>query len=202
MVNLQNKPVVIGTPIEIDKAINDIRLMLSNLDWISHPYHIAHRFYRKKNQKAFYYPETFVGMDNGKPQYHRLTPDNDYAGMFFFMVGTESTDFERNQQNYLTYPVSIIFSVNLKLIDEIRGENKLTNGLFTQELIRDVRRVLTTQMVGLDFQYSDLTITRDLKTVYREFVLDEIEQYNRAPIQCFRVNLKVTMEEDCFNPLN
>ena len=192
MVNLQNKPITVQAPIEIEQATNNIRLMLSELDWISHPYHIAQRFYRKKNSRAFYYPETYVGKTD-KSGYHRLTPDNDYQGMFFFYIGEEQNDFNANQNNFLKYNVAIIFSANLELLDKER----LKDELFTQYLIRDVRRKLTDGMINFEFQYKIKTITRDLKEVYREFVLDDIEQYNRAPMQCFRVDLEVTIQEGC-----
>lgn len=195
MVNLQDKPVTVNLPIEIEQATNNIRLLLSQLPWVSHPYHIAQRFYRKENSKVFYYPETYSGGVDGKFSYQRLTPDNDYSGMFFFVVGDEENDYENNEFNYLTHNVSIIFSCNLKLIDE----SKLNSGLFTQELIRDVRRMLTANAMLFDFMYKIKTVTRDLKSVYREFTLDEIEQYNRAPLQCFRFDLSVTVQEDCYN---
>ena len=193
MVDLQDKPVIIGTPIEIEMATNEIRLLLSELPWVSHPYHIAQRFYRKKRQRAFYYPETYAGGTGNKFNYHRLTPDNDYSGMFFFYVGKERNDYAPNQTNFLRYDVAIIFSANLKLIDEA----KLENGLFTQELIRDVRRLLTTSHPLFDFHYKIKTVTRDLREVYREFVLDSIEQYNRAPMQCFRFDIEITTQEEC-----
>lgn len=193
MTNLQSKPIIIGSPIEVERATNQIRILLTQLPWLSHPYHIAQRFFRKENDRAFYYPETYCPTEVGKYGYHRLTPDNDYKGMCFFLVGKESNDFNGHQRNFLTYEVGIIFSVNLKLIDDV----KLNNGLFTQELIRDVRRILTDNMPNFDFQYKLKSVTRDLRDVYREFVLDEIEQYNRAPMQCFRFDLSLTLQEDC-----
>lgn len=197
MVNLQDKPIIVGTPVEIERATNEIRLMLSELPWVSHPYHVAQRFYRRKEQRAYFYPETYIGQKNGKYGYHRLTPDNDYQGMFFFMIGNEKNDFSANQNNFLTYPISIIFSCNLELINK----TKLETGLFTQELIRDVRRKLTDNMIMFDFHYKDLSVTRDLREVYREFVLDDIEQYNRAPLQCFRFNFNLTIQEECYTPV-
>lgn len=194
MINLQDKPVAIDVPVEVDRAVDDIRKMLANLAWVSHPYHIAQRFYRKEGNKTFYYPETYAGFSKGKYKYHRLTPDNDYSGMFFFMAGPErQTNFIANQKNFLKHDVSIIVSCNLELIDKA----KLEKELFTQELVRDVRRALTDKMILFDFRYNIKSITRDLREVYREFVLDDIEQYNRAPMQCFRVNLELEIKEEC-----
>jgi len=196
MVNLQDKQVAVYNPIEIEQATNEIRLLLSELPWVSHPYHTAQRFYKKDagSGREFYYPQTYVGSkDNLKFKYHPLTPDNDYSGMFFFMVGPEENDFAANQNNFLKHRVGIIFSCNLKLINP----DALKRGLYTQKLIRDVRRKLTENMIMFDFHYDLKTVTRDLKEVYREFVLDDIEQYNRAPLQCFRFDLTITVQEDC-----
>lgn len=191
--NLQDKVFEIENPVEIDKAVEDIRVLLSELYWVSHPFHIAQRFYQRTEKQAYYFPQTYLKKEAGKYEYHTLTPDNDYKGMFFFMVGKGTDDYYPNEFNYITYPVSIIFSANLALIDDV----KLEKYLFTQELIKSARRLLTEKMVNFDFDYRVVSETRDLREVYREFVLDDIEQYNRAPLQCFRIELVVRIQEDC-----
>lgn len=195
--DLQDKPIIVGTPVEIESAIERIRQELSVLPWVDYPFFIAQRFFRRKNNRNYVYPETYCKDLNVDPSnkypYHRLTPDNDYSGMFFFMVGTGRNDFNANEYNYITYPVSIIFSVNLENIDKA----KLDLGLFTQELIRDARRVLTDTMINHEFDYEILTETRDLRECFKEFVLDDLEQYNRAPMQCFRFDLSVRIQEEC-----
>jgi hypothetical protein len=195
MANLQNKPVIVGFPIEIENAVNQIRMKLASLTWIDHPYFIAQRFFRKDatTNRLFVYPETYAPETPGNRNYKRLTPDNDFSGMFFFMVGDGTNDFQASQYNFLTHPVSIIFSVNLKLIDEVR----LNGGLFTQHLIREARRVLTDEMINFDFDYTIINETRDLQRCFREFRMDELEQYNRAPMQCFRFDLSIRVREDC-----
>lgn len=193
---LQDKPIIVGTPIEIEFAVNEIRKILATLPWMSHPYFIAQRFYREKGGKVFYYPETYAKDPNSTKDtdpYHRLTPDNDYKGMCFFMVGEGSNDFEASSENFITYPVGIIFSVNLSLINQV----KLDAGLFTQELVRDARRLLTNTMINHDFDYKILTETRDIRQTYREFTLKDIDSYNRAPLQCFRIDLSIRIQEDC-----
>lgn len=195
MTNLQDKPIVVDSPVEIEYACNEIRKQIASLTWVSHPYFIAQRFKKEDatTKKRFVYPETYAPETPGSRNYHRLTPDNDYSGMCFFMVGKGENDFEPNQYNYLKHRVSIIFSVNLELIDKSR----LDNGLFTQDLIRQVRRLLTNAHVYFDFNYKIVSETRDLDEIYREFSLGDLEQYNRAPLQCFRFELDVTIEENC-----
>lgn len=195
MTDLQNKPIIIGTPVGIGKAVNEIREALSNLPWIDFPFFIAEKFHRTdtSTNKTFIYPETYAPTKPGRRDYARLTPDNDYLGMFFFLVGDSQNEFEPSQQNFINYPVSIIFSVNLDLIDS----SKLNDGLFTDELMRDARRILTDQMINFDFSYSLTSETKDLQKVFQEFRISDLEQYNRAPMQCFRFNLNVQILEDC-----
>lgn len=198
LTKLRDKVFIPDNPIELEAAVEAIRQILIGLSWVSHPFHLAQRFYEKvdtaNGSKVFYYPETYIPNETETNySYHKLTPDNGYTGMFFFMAGTEKNDYTANQYNFLTIPVSIIFSCNLELIDK----EKLNRGLFTQELIRDVRRILTNGGLGLDFQYKLKTVSRDLREVYKEFILDDLKQYNRAPLQCFRFELDVIVKEQC-----
>lgn len=201
--NLQNKIFTITNPKGIDSAVNELRLLLGGLTWVSHPYHIAQRFRRMASEKEgktgveqakklYVYPEMYVGKDDKMP-YHRLTPDNDYTGMFFFMVGKGEIEYNPNEYNFINYPVSIIFSVNLATVNK----TKLKEYLFTQELIEEARRLLTSSSPNFLFTYKLLTETRDLQEVYREFILDDLEQYNRVPMQCFRIDLTLKLMEEC-----
>ena len=201
MTNLQNKPIVVGNPVEIDDACNKIRLALSNLPWVSHPYFIAKRFFHvdATTKKQFIYPETYApyvsdSEDTKKRPYHKLTPDNDYEGMFFFLVSQGRFQDEGNDEDFIRYNVGIIFSVNLELIDETRLNQE---GLFTRELMSQARKVIKDARPSFIFDLKMVTETDDLQEVYREFRLDELEQYNRAPLQCFRFNLEITIEEEC-----
>ena len=200
MTNLQDKPIVIGTPVEIDKACEDIRQALANITWLSHPYFIAKKFLEKDSTtgKQFFYPETYAPLigdnqDQSRYPYHRLTPDNDYSGMCFFMIGTGNAVDNENRPDYITYDVGIIFSVNLSLIDK----SKLFQGIFTRELMSEARRVIKYNRPSFDFEINFISETDDLQEVYKEFRLDELQAYNRAPLQCFRLNYKITIQELC-----
>ncbi|MCK5643281.1 MAG: hypothetical protein KAJ19_20905 [Gammaproteobacteria bacterium] len=193
-INLQNKPIVIGTPVEIELAVNEIRKVLAGgLTWLTHPYFIAQRFYKLIDGRSFYFPETFAPTAPGSNEYQRLTPDNDFKGMSFFLVGDGDIDFEANSQNFIEYPVSIIFGVNLRMINTTKADE----GLFTQELMKEARRLLTNTMINHMFDYTLDSETRELREVYREFTLQDIDTYNRAPMQCFRFDLNVRIQEEC-----
>lgn len=192
---LQDRPIIIPpNAVEIEKAVESIRSMLeSNLTWIDKAYFIAQKFHKLEKGRSYYYPETYAPEKPKSRNYTRLTPDNDYKGMFFFLVGEGDINFEPNQYNFITYPVSIIFSVNLDLIDEAR----LNTGIFTQSLISEARRLITDKMIMFDFDYTMESEKRGLEDVYREFSMKDIEKYNRAPQQCFRFDMNVRIQEEC-----
>lgn len=197
IVKLQNKPIVIGTPVEIDDAVNKLRILISGLPWISHPYFIAHRFVSDEHGKKYVYPETYCKDANSDPSnkypYHRLTADNDYRGMVFFYVSQGRPNTQDLKENYITYNVAAIFSVNLKLIDEV----KLNSGIFTRELMSEARRLISLHRFSYEFNYSILSETDDLQEVYKDFRINDLERYNRAPMQCFRFDLQIRIQEDC-----
>lgn len=186
----QDKVFTISNPVGVDKAVEDLRQLLKKMPWISHPYHIAQRFYKKAETAAYFYPETYVGNGNDPNKtYMPLTPNNKYKGMFFFYVGAS----RQSADGLVQYPVAVIFSANLELIDC----EKLKRYLFTQELIEDTRAALKAGRPLFDFQYSIVGETRDLRETYREFTLEQLEQYNRAPLQCFRFDLIISIRENC-----
>ena len=63
--------------------------------------------------------------------------------------------------------------------------------------MRDVRRILTNTVSFHNFDYEIKSETRDLNEVYKEFVLNDLLKYNKAPLQCFRFNLELLIKEDC-----
>ena len=178
--------------IEIDKAIYELQMVLdTNLNWLTHAYGRSYRFIEKV-EKRLYIPEIYKG--GAKYDYVRVTPDNDKQGTCFFVVGKEiNYDYSAHQKNNLKYNVSIIFWVNLKTINE----PLLQNEIFTQGLIRDVRRVLTQKGGAIEYSYKLLSVEREFKEVYKEFKLKEEEDYLRSPYDGFRFNLELIVQEDC-----
>lgn len=201
MVNLQNPniPAPIQA-IEIDKAVYELQMLLdTKLDWLTHAYGRAYRFLEKV-EKRLYIPEIYVGGD--KYEYTRVSPDNDKKGTCFFIVGKEDNyDYETHQTNNLRYDVGIVFWVNLKMIND----PLLKNEIFTQNLIRDVRHVLTMQAGGLPFSFKINSVEREFRQIYREFNMREEEDYLRSPYDGFRFNLELIVQEDCdgvtFDPI-
>lgn len=192
MTNLQNPniPAPIRA-IEIDKAIYDLQLTLdTRLNWLSHNYGRAYR-HVEKGKLYLYFPEVYIGGE--KRGYYRVTPDNMKSGSCFFVVGREENTFEQNQYNFLKWNVGIVFNVNLDLIDKTATNNEL----ITQNLIRDVRDVLTRHLSGTGFKLVIRDVVREFKQIYQEFNVREELEYLRAPMQAFRFNCEIELRENC-----
>lgn len=193
LTNLQDKAITIGTPVEIDHAVNEIRKVIATIPWIQRAYFIADRLTKTLDGRRYYFPATYTSGDDKRIEYFQITPDNDFTGRSFFLVGSGRIDHSDPSQNRMTYPVALIVHANLELIDRV----KLENGLFTRELMRDVRTKLTSTRMNHLFEYSLTTETRDIKDVFREFSMDDIEKFNVAPMQSFRIDMSVTVNQDC-----
>ena len=195
MTKLQNPDIPVPQrAIEIEKAVYEMQMLFeTNLNWLSHGYARVYRHLDAKS-KRLYFPEVYIGGSEHK--YFRPTPDNDSTGMCFFVVNKEENrGYEAFSHNYLTWRVGIIFQANMKLIDEalIQTEN------FTQNLISDVRGLLTRGSRGLSFTPKIINVEQEFREIYREFTLEEKEGYLRSPQTGFRINLDVTLQEDCDN---
>ena len=187
-----NEQFRILNPVEVDAACESLRKELAKMNWVSNPYHIAQRFYNKDKATAqtTFTPEIYISSgQETDDRYIRLTPNNKIKGLFFFVV----SNGKNNGDGFMVYNVGIVFSVNLELIDE----EKYKNYLFTQELIQQARKILKINEKSFDFGYEVKEETRDTRDTFKEFTVDEANQYNRAPMQCFRFNLIVTVEIPC-----
>ncbi len=192
MINLQNPTI---TPpinaIEIDKAIEELRVLLdTNLSWLSHSYGRAYR-HGEKMQGKLIYPEIYIGGQNF--DYFRMIPDNDKKAISFFTVGKEKVENWSNSFNKLKYDVGLILWVNLKAINE----PLLNTEYFVQNLIKDVRTVLKVQGTGLSFGLKAKSVGREFNEIYKEFRLEEKEEYLRAPYGAFRFDLELIINEEC-----
>lgn len=192
MINLQNPNVPIpSAPTEIDAAIYDMQLKLeTNISWLTNSYGRAYRHFQIDNGKMNFYPEIYIG-DN---KYHQPRPDNDKKGQSFFIVGSEEQlDFSEHDYNFLKHEVSIVFSVNLELINKA----SLSTELITQSLIKDVRNVLTRKLAGTFYRIEIKRVEREFNKVYSEYSLKEKENYLKSPMQAFRFECTLAFREDC-----
>lgn len=175
--------------IEIDRFIYEMQIMLSTrLAWLSNDYGRGFRMLEHAGGKQ-YIPQIYKGNND----YHSNFGDSFKKAQMFFWTNTE---YHEQRSNILRHNVSLIFSVNLELIDNTLSPNEL----FTQNLIAQVRKAILqygiSQTIARDIVIK--TIDREPRDVYREFTFNEMyNNFNRAPLQCFRVNLSVDMPPDC-----
>tara|TARA_R100001460_G_C3469200_1_gene166945 strand:+ start:58 stop:657 length:600 start_codon:yes stop_codon:yes gene_type:complete len=199
MILLQNPNEPVPTnPVEIDAAIVDLQSKLSdNIRWLTHAYGRAYRNIDLSTGERIYFPEIYLGEQNNSYRYLNVTPDNDKTGQCFFFVQQENiSEFSIGQNSLLTYNVAIIFSVNLKLINEVL----LSTEIYTQRLISEVRDYLTRQLMPTSYILTLQSVFTRFQQVFSEFNITEDKGKNHAPLQHFRFNATIQMREACPAP--
>ena len=161
-----NEPVPTN-PIEIDAAIVDMQTKLSNdISWLTQAYGRAYRNIDLSTGERIYFPEIYLGEQNNSYRYLNVTPDNDKTGQCFFFVQQENiSEFSIGQNSLLTYNVAIIFSVNLKLINE----TLLSTEIYTQRLISEVRDYLTRRLMPTSYILTIQNVLTRFEQVFSEF---------------------------------
>jgi len=191
--SLQNPTIPIPTnPVEIDRAILDLQAkLLANLPWLSHGYARAY-IQREDTQKVkFLFPSVYLGVGN---KYLNIAPDNDKKAQSFFLVTKETVlEYAVGQHNLLSYDVSIIFTANLELVNK----PLLATEIFQANLIKDVRQVITRDLIPAVYsvEISDIDLT--FRDSYKEFQLSPETVLEKAPFTHFRVNCTFVLQEEC-----
>jgi len=199
MILLQNPSVPTPTnPVEIDAAILDIKSELeTGLIWLTNGYGRAYKNLDITNGERVYFPEIYLGKQGNSFRYTNITPDNDKTGQCFFFVRRETiTEYQQGMFGFLNYDVSLIFSVNMELIQSTLIETEI----YQQNLIAQVRDVLTRQILGKNYQITINNIEYLFEDVFRDFNLSEQSTIEKSPLSHFRVNLSIVLPEGC--PVN
>lgn len=195
--SLQN-PIVpaITDAIEIDAVILDLQTRLNNsLPWLTHAYGRAYQLLdeTRTNAGRLYLPEIYIGKDRGNAKYFDAQPDNDKQGQcLFFVEREEAIAPQVGLYGWLRYNVSIIFSANLDLINSALLETEL----FTTHLVADVRNVLIRQQLGTFYRLTYNNTQLVASDVWQGFDI-ELKRVEKAPMQHFKMNFTVQVEEDC-----
>ena len=178
----------------IDGVILDLQTHLdTNLVWLTNGMGKAYKLTKVKgNTNTVFLPEVYLGGNQFK--YFAATPDNDKKGQSIFILGNESyTNQQVGHYGLLEYDLSIIFSVNLKLIDE----TLLKTDFFDEHQIEDVREALIRGLLGKAYRLTVDSVTRDFDEVYAEFDVSKEYGASLAPMSYFRFNCTVAVQEDC-----
>jgi len=133
-------------PVEIDRAIVDLNsFMVSSLSWLQFGYGRAYKKLDVTAGKNGYFPLVYRGKIQQDFRYFSATPDNDKIGQCFFLVRRQNL-LQQNSglYGYLSYEVSIIFSVNLEKVNEVLLETEM----FTENLIKQVKDCIIRENLG------------------------------------------------------
>ena len=196
MILLQNPNIPVATnPVEIDAAIIDILSELNtNLSWLDNGYGRAYKNADARNGGILFFPEVYLGTQNNSQRYLNVTPDNDKGGSCFFFVSRETiTEFQTGQYGFLNYQMAIIFSCNMELIQS----NLLNTEYYQQNLIAEVRNVLSRQLLGKSYQLTLQSVEYLIENVFAEFDIQNTNEVEKAPFTHFRVNCSVVLPEQC-----
>jgi hypothetical protein len=196
MILLQNPNVPTSlNPVEIDSAIIDIKTELeSGLTWLTNGYGRAFKNLDITNGERVYFPEVYLGKQNGSYRYTNISPYNDKQGQCFFYVRRETiSEYQTGMYSFLNYDVALIFSVNMELINATLTETDV----FQQVLVAQVRDVLTRQILGKSYVLKVNTVEFLFEDVFREFNLSEQSTMEKSPLSHFRFNISVKMPSCC-----
>jgi hypothetical protein len=199
MILLQNPSVPTATnPVEIDAAILDIKAKLeSNLTWLTHGYGRTYKNLDARNGTTVFYPEVYLGTQNNSQRYVNISPDNDKTGQCMFYVFREVINqFNTNMYSFLSYDTAIIFSVNMELINS----SVLDTEIFQQNLVAQVRDVLTRKLLGVNYNLTISSVDFLFENVFSEFDLADATQLEKAPLSHFRFNVNIQVPEACPTP--
>jgi len=195
MILLQNPNIPTSVnPVEIDSAIIDIKSELEVLPWLTNGYGRAFKNLDITNGERVYFPEIYLGKQNGSYRYTNISPDNDKQGQCFFYVRRETiSEYQTGMYSFLNYDVAVIFSVNMELIDATLTGTEV----FQQVLVAQVRDILTRQILGKPYVLKVKTVEFNFEDVFREFKMSEQSTMEKSPLSHFRFNISVAMQESC-----
>lgn len=200
MILLQNPTLPNPTdPVEIDRAIQDLQMKLSNsLVWLTQSYPRAYPQIESTQKNPFVFPAVYLGKANNDYKYLNAAPDNDKKAQCFFLVDTEVVqDFVRGEHNILSYKLSIIFTANLKLVNDAT----LTTEIFQANLIQQVREVLTREITLTPYDLRINEVKLLFRDVYKEFQLQNAAVLEKAPFTHFRFECDLILQEECDTPI-
>lgn len=180
---------VITYPLSVDATIQALQVELSNkLTWLQ--YSFGRAFIGKDEQgrsrgKDYTYPAVYKGSKN----YQDASPNDNVISQSFFVVDGdyEYTDYDINNYNKFTLPISLIVWGNLKKIAPSTDEH------LGQVLLQDVLRVIR----GNE-EFKVVSITDNESDVFEEFsVREEHTHLFYYPFFCYRIRMEMAGKEDC-----
>jgi hypothetical protein len=189
--NQPTDTVSVSYPLSIDASIQALQQELAdNLVWLE--YSFGRAFNGKDEQQAGanqFYPAVYKGDSN----YQDASPNDNIKSQSFFVIdgSYDYGNYDINEQNLLTVPVSLIVWGNLKRIAPSTDEH------FGQLLLQDTLKVIRDNG---DFKVTSI-IDND-EDVYREYSISkEHTPLFYYPYFCYRIKMSLSTKEDCYEQI-
>ncbi len=179
-------------PVFVDAVIGKLQLLFGSMPWLTHSF--GRSYIKKTNREGVEFSEPWVYQSNS--EYYSVEFNDNLQAMSFFEVGSQTLngEFERNITNYYDVDLSVIFWVNLKKIDSVKGADYY----FTEELKKDVRNKLTNEIPsGVRMVIN--SIDEDIDDIFSNYSFSQLNQndYFSYPYAGFKFNLTATIPESC-----
>jgi len=179
-------------PVFVDAVVWKLQLLFGSMPWLTHSF--GRSYIKKTNREGVEFSEPWVYQSNG--QYYSVEFNDNLQAMSFFEVGSQTLngEFQRNITNYYDVDLSVIFWVNLKKIDSVKGADYY----FTEELKKDVRNKLTNEIPsGVRMVIN--SIDEDIDDIFSNYSFSQLNQndYFSYPYAGFKFNITATINEEC-----
>jgi hypothetical protein len=173
-------------PIGLDQTIQVLQQDLSDsLSWLEYSFGRAYYGKDNQNRQGHRYPAVYTGSG----QYQDVSPNDNLKSQSFFVVDGDYDydEYEVNQQNKMSVPVSLILWGNLKKIAPAVDEH------FGQVLLQDTLRV-----IGENTDFEILRIIDNEDDVFQEFSAENIPtELYYYPYFCYRIKMRANTTEEC-----
>lgn len=179
-------------PINLDAAIEEIRLALADVDWLTKAFHRAYQMPQKNPDGKGGIIQVPMAYQV-KGEYYPVMPNDAIQAYSFFRV-RGAKEFQQystqTSQLYLNAPLDLIVWANLKRIDSSKDY------IFTEELQTDILKVFN--------QFSGASIDRiwDERTedIFNGYTLDPTQRdLLMYPYQAFRIEFTLEYPVVCLD---
>ncbi len=183
---------LITSPVGVDKAIQEIQVLLANnLLWLDRSFGRANTGSKKVQGRDFYYPEVY----DGSAEYLDVSPNDNLIAQSFFIV-----DDPEKINSFIPYQTTGLFQFNVSIIfwynlDEVkRSQSYSYNHRFTEELKKQILEVL---MLNQSNFIPD-SMSESVEEIYKGYSIDNVaSQTLKHPFAGLRINGILSFEDEC-----
>ena len=174
-------------PLGVDLAIQLLQTELATeLSWLEYSFGRAYLGREEQEKgKDYIYPAVYKGLGN----YQDASPNDNLKSASFFVVDGDYSysEYDINLPNKMSVPVSLIVWGDLSKLSQTFDEH--FGSVLLQDILRVVRNFQEAEVDGVSDNEND---------VFSEFsVREENPSLFYYPYFCYRISLKLAIQEDC-----